>query len=151
MRTPEGKKRLEEIYNWHTRLDMSDGSLNYDLDNVFNGDIYEMMDFYGAKRVFELSEIGFEKDATLETESSLIDCAKFHCESYDDRASYLPIDTVEKAIKYFTENGFTVEEVRKSDAIATLEVKNDKELYRTIKGLDDTELYDEEDVKLWDV
>lgn len=59
-------------------------------------------------KVFELEEIGF--DTTLETESSLIKIADFHCRSYDDRDRYLPIDTVEKAIDYFSENGFAVRE-----------------------------------------
>lgn len=56
-----------------------------------------------------IEEIGF--DTFVQTERELIDMAHFHCTSYDERKHYLPIDTVEQAIKYLTENGFRVREI----------------------------------------
>lgn len=59
--------------------------------------------------LYEVEEIGF--DTFVQTECELIDTARFHCTSYDERKYYLPIDTVERAIKYLTENGFKVREI----------------------------------------
>ena len=59
---------------------------------------------------YYLTEIGF--DTSCETEESLIRVAHSHCISYEDRESFLPIDTVEKAINYFENYGFTVEEIK---------------------------------------
>lgn len=59
--------------------------------------------------MYSLEEIGF--DTTYETVSSLLNIARVHCEAYEDRQEYLPIDTVSKAIKYLTENGFRVTEI----------------------------------------
>ena len=59
--------------------------------------------------MYSVEEIGFE--TSYESVSSLLFLARYHCESYEDRQGYLPIDTVSKAIKYLTENGFKVTEV----------------------------------------
>lgn len=59
--------------------------------------------------LYEVEEIGF--DTFVQTERELIDTAHFHCTCYDERKHYLPIDTVEQAIKYLTENGFKVREI----------------------------------------
>lgn len=59
--------------------------------------------------LYELYEIGF--DTFVLTETELIETARFHCSSCEDRASYLPIENVVQAKRYFTENGFTVREV----------------------------------------
>ena len=56
-----------------------------------------------------LTEIGF--DSSYETEETLIEIAQYHCEHYEEREKYLPIDTFEKAIKYFKKYGFTVEKM----------------------------------------
>lgn len=57
--------------------------------------------------IYKLTEIGF--DETLETEESLIAVANYHCKSYGQkRKHYLPINTVDDAIKYFTENAFEI-------------------------------------------
>ena len=58
--------------------------------------------------LYELYEIGF--DTFVLTEYELIETARFHCNSYD-RVSYLPIENVAQAKRYFTENGFTVREI----------------------------------------
>ena len=61
-------------------------------------------------RYFKLTEIGF--DTSIEDEQSLVEIAHEHCSSYDDeREQLLPIDTVDKAIKYFTDYAFEVEEL----------------------------------------
>ena len=59
--------------------------------------------------MYTVEEIGFE--TSYESVSSLLSLARYHCQSYEDRQGYLPIDTVSKAIKYLTENGFKVTEV----------------------------------------
>lgn len=56
--------------------------------------------------MYLLTEIGY--DTSVETEESLIQIAQCHCEQYDDRTMYLPIDTLEKAVKYFEDFGFEV-------------------------------------------
>ena len=56
--------------------------------------------------MYMVEEIGI--DEFPQTEQELIDTAHFHCTCYEDRTHYLPIDTVEKAIKYLEENGFKV-------------------------------------------
>lgn len=58
---------------------------------------------------YKLTEIGF--NSSIETAESLIATAQTHCKQYEDREHYLPIDTVEKAIKYWTECSFAVEEI----------------------------------------
>ena len=147
MLTPDGRKEVENIYREYIRMEVSEDTLGRDLEDIFDGDIHDMMECYGLKRAFELEEIGFPEDTTLETDDSLIEVANFHCESYEERKGYLPIDTVEKAIKYFTENGFVVREIPKEDAIATIVVRRDKELYETILNTDEnSELYDIDDL-----
>ena len=64
---------------------------------------------------YKLTEIGF--NSSIETAESLIATAQTHCEQYEDRKHYLPIDTVEKAIKYWTECSFAVEEIETSYCI----------------------------------
>lgn len=59
--------------------------------------------------LYEVEEIGF--NTSVLTKCELINMAYFRCTSYDERKRYLPIDTVEQAIKYLTENGFMVREV----------------------------------------
>ena len=59
--------------------------------------------------MYEVEEIGV--DTYLWSERTLIDMANLHCKSFEERGHYLPIDTVEQAIKYLTENGFKVWEV----------------------------------------
>lgn len=56
---------------------------------------------------YKLIEIGF--DESIETEETLIEIAQYHCEHYEDRQKYLPIDTLEKAVKYFNKYGFVIE------------------------------------------
>lgn len=55
---------------------------------------------------FMLVEIGF--DSSVETSDSLVVAAREHCKGYDDRERYLPIDTVDQAIKYWEDFGFRV-------------------------------------------
>lgn len=57
---------------------------------------------------FKLIEINFEDDFSIESTESLIRAAHEHCEHYPERAHYLPIDDLEKAIKYWVENNFRV-------------------------------------------
>ena len=60
--------------------------------------------------MYILEETGFEK--SMETKKSLVAVANFHCKSYDDRKHYLPIKNAKQAIKYLTENGFTVKKAK---------------------------------------
>ena len=71
-----------------------------------------------TNKFYELREIDF--DTTKETEASLIKIAECHCSAFAERAFYLPIDTLEKAIKYFTENGFEVYEYTIADDAVVL-------------------------------
>ena len=56
-----------------------------------------------------VTEIGF--DSSVETDESIIEVANEHCGNYEDREHLLPINTVEKAINYFENFGFTVQEI----------------------------------------
>lgn len=60
--------------------------------------------------MFILEETGFDK--SIETKKSLIAVANLHCKSYEERKYYLPIKKVKHAIRYFTENGFTVKKIK---------------------------------------
>ena len=60
--------------------------------------------------LYEVEEIGV--DTYLWSERTLNEMANLHCKSFEGREHYLPIDTVEQAIKYLTENGFKVREVK---------------------------------------
>ena len=77
--------------------------------------------------IYEVYEIGYDK--SLETEETLVDIADNHCRSYDDRENYLPILTVEKAIKYLTDFGFVVTPFTEG-----------KTIVRVSTGTDDDEL-----------
>ena len=57
---------------------------------------------------FKLTETGF--DSSIENEHSIIEVANTHCSQYNDgREVLLPITTVEGAISYLKQYGFTVE------------------------------------------
>ena len=105
------KKRIasleDEIVSLQVDLSLAKGeiSLKDDDDIVSKTEIPD--DLEADDLVFySLEEIGF--DTTYETVGSLLNIARYHCQSYEDRQGYLPIDTVSKAIKYLTENGFKV-------------------------------------------
>ena len=56
--------------------------------------------------MYVVEEINF--NTFPQTEQELIETARFHCNCYEDRKHYLPIETKEQAIKYLEENGFKV-------------------------------------------
>ena len=64
-------------------------------------------------KFYELTEIGF--DTTKETETSLINIAEQHCSAFTERSYYRPIDTLDKAICYLTDNGFEIVEYTITD------------------------------------
>ena len=83
--------------------------------------IYKQEQITPNKKYYLLTEIGF--DTSLETEKSLIVVAQEHCSSYDDeRTELLPIDTLEKAIKYLDDWGFEVIECSEQIARKFLEI-----------------------------
>lgn len=57
-------------------------------------------------RIYILKEPSF--DTAFYTEERFILAAQLHCKSFEDRKDFLPIETAEAAIKYFTCNGFDV-------------------------------------------
>lgn len=76
------------------------------------------------KSYFKLTEIGF--DTSIESADSLIEIAQDHCSSYtDDRVKLLPIDTLDKAIRYFTNYGFEVTELKAKEDVCPICGSND--------------------------
>lgn len=69
-------------------------------------------------KFYELTEIGF--DTTKETKSSLIKIAEQHCSAFTERSYYHPIDTLDKAICYLTDNGFEIVEYTITDEAVLL-------------------------------
>lgn len=101
------EKRVKELEEDNNSLLFEIASLRR--DNEFLRSLVPTERLYNA---FELIEIGFEDDSSFHGAESLINAANSHCSSYDDRSNYLPIDNVDKAIKYFEENGFKVRKMR---------------------------------------
>jgi hypothetical protein len=100
-------KKVDELVNKVNSLRRENIALKE--ENEFLRSLVPTERLYNA---FELIEIGFEDDSSLHGAESLINAANSHCSSYDDRSGYLPIDNVDKAIKYFEENGFKVRKMR---------------------------------------
>lgn len=76
--------------------------------------------------IYDLYEIGY--DHSLEVNETLIENAQYHCEQYPERTKYLPITTVEQAIKYWTNFGFEVKPLREGSIVRVSTATDDDEL-----------------------
>lgn len=108
------RKEVEHLKNEISSLEVDLSIAKGEFDSKEDDDVVNMMEDLSDLSeddfaMYSVEEIGFE--TSYESVSSLLFLARYHCESYEDRQAYLPIDTVSEAIKYLTENGFKVTEV----------------------------------------